>query len=47
MDNAEKDWRNIYKIGGITTIIVLCGIVLDMVIGTITGEILQNSLKLP
>ena len=37
MDNAEKGWKNIYKIGGITTIIVLCGIVLDMVIGTITG----------
>ena len=37
MDNSEKQWKIIYKIGAITTIIVLCGIILDMVVGTITG----------
>ena len=37
MDNSEKQWKIIYKIGAVTTIIVLCGIILDMVVGTITG----------
>ena len=37
MDDSGKHWNPIYKIGAITTIIVLCGIVLDMVVGTITG----------
>jgi hypothetical protein len=37
MDNTEKDWKAIYKIGALTTIIVLCGIVLDMIFGSITG----------
>ena len=37
MDNSYKQWNTIYKIGAVTTIIVLCGIILDMVVGTITG----------
>jgi len=37
MEYPDKQWKTIYKIGAITTIIVLCGIILDMVVGTITG----------
>ncbi|MBN1185892.1 MAG: DUF4386 family protein [Bacteroidales bacterium] len=37
MNNSDKQWRNIYKVGAITTIIVLCGIILDMVVGSVTG----------
>lgn len=37
MDNIEKNWKNIYETGAVTTIIVLCGIVLDMVVGSVTG----------
>lgn len=37
MDNSDKQWKTIYKAGAVTTIIVLCGIILDMVVGTITG----------
>lgn len=37
MDITYKKWNTIYKIGAITTIIVLSGIILDMVVGSITG----------
>jgi hypothetical protein len=37
MDNSDRQWETIYKIGAVTTITVLCGIILDMVVGTITG----------
>jgi hypothetical protein len=37
MDNSFKQWKIIFKIGAITTMIVLCGIILDMVVGTMTG----------
>ncbi|HOB83108.1 MAG TPA: DUF4386 family protein [Bacteroidales bacterium] len=37
MENSDKQWRNIYEAGAVTTIIVLCGITLDMVVGSITG----------
>lgn len=37
MENPEESFKNIYKTGAITTIIVLCGIILDMVVGTLTG----------
>jgi len=37
MDDSEKHWKTIYKIGAVTTIIVLCGIILDMVVGSVTG----------
>jgi hypothetical protein len=37
MDNSERQWKIIYKIGAVTTIIVLCGIILDMVAGSVTG----------
>jgi hypothetical protein len=35
--NNLNNWKTIYKIGIITTILVLCGIVLDMVVGTVIG----------
>jgi len=37
MDDSERHWKTIYKIGAVTTTIVLCGIILDMVVGSITG----------
>jgi hypothetical protein len=37
MDNSDKQWKPIFKIGAVTTIIVLCGIILDMVVGSVTG----------
>ena len=37
METSDKGWRTIYQVGAITTIIVLAGIILDMVVGTITG----------
>ena len=37
MNDLDHQWKTIYKIGAITTLIVLCGIVLDMVVGSITG----------
>ena len=37
MDISDKQWKVIYKVGAITTIIVLCGIILDIILGNITG----------
>lgn len=37
METSDKGWRTIYQVGAITTIIVLAGIILDMVVGIITG----------
>jgi hypothetical protein len=37
MEISDKQWKTIYNIGAITTLFVLLGIVLDMVVGTITG----------
>lgn len=37
MTDFDRQWKGIYRIGGIATIIVLCGIVIDMVVGAITG----------
>jgi len=37
MGDSDIQWKTIYKAGALTTIIVLCGIILDMVIGTVTG----------
>ena len=37
MVNSDKQWKVIYKVGAKTTIIVLCGIVLDMIVGSVTG----------
>ena len=37
MENSYKQWGNIYKVGAVTTIIILCGIILDMVVGSVTG----------
>jgi hypothetical protein len=35
--NSEKQWKNIYTLGGIATILALTGISLDVVIGNING----------
>jgi hypothetical protein len=37
MVTTDKQWNLIYKVGAITTTIVLCGIILDMIAGSITG----------
>jgi len=37
MNYSDKQWKTIYKIGAVTTIIVLCGIILDIVVGSVTG----------
>lgn len=37
MNDLDNQWKTIYTIGAITTLIVLCGIVLDMVVGAVTG----------
>jgi hypothetical protein len=37
MDNSDKQWKTIYRLGAITAIIVLLGIILDMVVGSVTG----------
>jgi len=35
--NSEQQWRSIYTLGGLATIIALLGILLDVVIGNVTG----------
>src|SRR5512144_3284032 len=35
--SAEKQWQSIYTLGGIATVIALIGIVLDVIVGSITG----------
>ncbi|MFO7668195.1 MAG: DUF4386 family protein [Bacteroidales bacterium] len=37
METSDKEWGIIYRLGAIATVIVLAGIILDMVVGTITG----------
>ncbi|HEX2919530.1 MAG TPA: DUF4386 family protein [Bacteroidales bacterium] len=37
MELSQSQWKVIYKVGAVTTVLVLCGIVLDMITGTITG----------
>lgn len=37
MDNSEKQWKSMYRVGAIFTIIVLVGVILDIAIGSITG----------
>ncbi len=37
METSEKKWRIIYRMGAIAAIIVLAGIILDMIVGTVTG----------
>ena len=36
-ESLEKQWKSIYALGGVTTIVALCGILLDVIIGSITG----------
>lgn len=35
--NSDKQWKSIYNLGGIATIIVLIGVLIDVIIGNITG----------
>ncbi len=37
IENTDKQWKSIYTFGGIASIIALIGILLDVVIGNITG----------
>ena len=37
METSEKQWKTIYNVGAITTLLVLSGIILDMVVGSVTG----------
>ena len=48
-ENIEKQWKSIYTLGGIAAIIALTGILLDVIIGNVTGGNLsalpQNSIE--
>jgi hypothetical protein len=37
METSDKQWKTIYKVGAVTSIIFICGIILDMVVGSVTG----------
>lgn len=37
METNDKQWKLIFRTGAIATIIVLCGIVIDMIVGSMTG----------
>jgi hypothetical protein len=37
VETSDKQWNLIFKTGAVMTIIVLCGIVIDMIVGSITG----------
>jgi hypothetical protein len=37
MEDSNKQWKISYKVGAITTVVVLCGIILDMAVGSVTG----------
>jgi hypothetical protein len=37
METSDNQWKTIYIVGAATTIIVLCGIILDLVVGSVTG----------
>lgn len=37
MGTSDKQWKLIFRVGAVTTIIVLCGIFLDMIAGSMTG----------
>lgn len=36
-ESSVKQWKSVYRLGGIMTIIVLIGVLLDVIIGNITG----------
>jgi hypothetical protein len=36
-ENTDKQWKSIYTLGGVTTFIVLMGILLDIIIGSASG----------
>lgn len=37
MEQSESQWKSIYVLGGVTTCIALAGILLDVIIGNVTG----------
>lgn len=37
-ENSETQWKSIYTVGGIATVIALLGIVIDMIVGSTTGS---------
>lgn len=37
IENTENQWKTIYRIGFVATILVLTGIILDMIVGNLTG----------
>jgi hypothetical protein len=41
-ENIEKQWKSIYTLGGIATIIALTGIMLDVFIGIVSGGSLSD-----
>ena len=41
--DTDKQWRSIYTLGGIATIFVLIGIIVDIIIGTIKPQVFFNS----
>lgn len=41
-ENIERQWKSIYTLGGIVTIIALTGILLDVAIGTLSGGNLSD-----
>jgi hypothetical protein len=36
-DSTEKQWKSIYTLGGVTTLIALMGIMIDIIVGSISG----------
>ncbi len=41
-ENTEKQWKSIYLLGGVTTLIVIMGTILDIIVGTVTGGDLSS-----
>ena len=37
LDDRQQAWKGLFLAGGVSTIVVLAGIVLDLVLGTVTG----------
>lgn len=37
IENSDKQWKSIYALGGIATVIALIGVLADVIIGNITG----------
>ena len=42
LNESQQSWKGLFLAGGISTIVVLAGIVLDLVLGTVTGGSLSG-----